>query len=66
MPNFDDNCREDSPVLSVADITVVKSTDTERQSGALAVQRAFATAGKVKIFNQLLSWLSSFIPLYFI
>ncbi|KAG7983165.1 hypothetical protein I3843_04G091200 [Carya illinoinensis] len=37
---------EDSPVLSEADITVVKSTDTERQSGALAVQRAFATAGK--------------------
>ncbi|KAG2711876.1 hypothetical protein I3760_04G098000 [Carya illinoinensis] len=37
---------EDSPVHSEADITVVKSTDTERQSGALAVQRAFATAGK--------------------
>ncbi|XP_041008725.1 ABC transporter D family member 1-like [Juglans microcarpa x Juglans regia] len=37
---------EDSPVLREADITMVKSPDTERQSGAMAVQRAFATAGK--------------------
>lgn len=51
MPNFDFNCREDSAVLSEADVTMVKSADSERQTGAMAVQRAFATAEKVEVLN---------------
>lgn len=48
LSDFDDNFREDSPVLSEAEIAMVKPSETNRQSDAMAVQRAFSTSGKVK------------------
>ena len=39
--------REDSPVLSEAGLNTMKPSETERQSDAMAVQRAFANTKKV-------------------
>ncbi|XP_041002944.1 ABC transporter D family member 1 isoform X2 [Juglans microcarpa x Juglans regia] len=38
--------REDSPVVSQPEITMMKSSDKERQSDAMVVQQAFSAAGK--------------------
>lgn len=48
LSDFDDNFREDSPVLSEAEIAMVKPSETNRQSDAMAVQRAFSISGNVK------------------
>jgi hypothetical protein len=48
LSDFDDNFREDSPVLSKAEIAMVKPSETIRKSDAMAVQRAFSMSGKVK------------------
>jgi hypothetical protein len=46
--DFHCNSREESPVLTEAEITMVNPSETDRQSDAMAVQRAFNTTGKVK------------------
>lgn len=40
-------CRDDSPVITECEVNTMKLSDTERQSGAIAVQRAFANTRKV-------------------
>lgn len=46
LSDFDDNFREDSPVLTQAEIAM-KPSETDRQSDAMTVQRAFSMSGKV-------------------
>lgn len=43
--------REESPVLTEAEITMVNPSETDRQSDAMAVQRAFNTTGKNSAFS---------------
>lgn len=43
--------REDFPVLTEAGINTMKPSETERQTDAMAVQRAFATSRKVSAFS---------------
>ncbi|XP_039156220.1 ABC transporter D family member 1-like [Eucalyptus grandis] len=45
-------CRDDSPVLTEAGSNRVMSSETERQSDAMAVQRAFATNAKDSAFSK--------------
>ncbi|XP_058185116.1 ABC transporter D family member 1 [Rhododendron vialii] len=42
--------RDDSPVITECDVNTMKLSDTERQSGAIAVQRAFANTRKDSSF----------------
>ncbi|KAB1210259.1 ABC transporter D family member 1 [Morella rubra] len=44
--SFHDNSREDTPLLTEAEINMVKLSETERKSDAMAVQQAFASSGK--------------------
>lgn len=61
LSDFDDNFREDSPVLTEAEIVMVKASETNRQSDAMAVQRAFSMGGKVKKIQILiLLWFAFF------
>ncbi|XAR73376.1 Fatty-acyl-CoA-transporting ATPase [Bertholletia excelsa] len=43
--------RDDSPVLSEAGVNAIKPSETERQSDAMAVQRAFANTKKDSSFS---------------
>ncbi|KAI7995437.1 ABC transporter D family member 1, partial [Camellia lanceoleosa] len=45
-PRFGDYQWEDSAVLGEAGVNMMKPSETERQSDAMAVQRAFASAKK--------------------
>lgn len=68
LSDFDDDFREDSPVLSEAEIAMVKPSETNRQSDAMAVQRAFSMSGKVKKKNNqilILLWFAFFYCNYY-
>ncbi|KAF7128970.1 hypothetical protein RHSIM_Rhsim10G0162600 [Rhododendron simsii] len=43
--------RDDSPVITECEVNTMKLSDTERQSGAIAVQRAFANTRKDSSFK---------------
>lgn len=41
------NCRDGSSVVTKSGINMIKSSETDRQSDAMAVEQAFVTAKKV-------------------